>query len=50
MVLHPSLTPAGELLLLLDQAPRCRCGSECETFQYMRKQVERLQMQELRSN
>jgi hypothetical protein len=35
MFTDEKLTPAGLLLILVEKAPRCRCGGNCETLQYM---------------
>jgi len=31
------LTVAGRLLLLVEAAPRCKCGGNCETLQFLAK-------------
>ena len=40
------LTPMGKLLVLVDHAPRCRCGGNCETLQYLAKELIEAQSQE----
>jgi len=40
------LTPMGKLLVLVDHAPRCRCGGNCETLQYLAKELIDAQSQE----
>jgi glutathione peroxidase-family protein len=34
-VLDSMLTVAGKLLLLVEAAPRCKCGGNCETLQFL---------------
>lgn len=36
-VLDSMLTIAGKLLLLVEAAPRCKCGGNCETLQFLAK-------------
>ncbi len=33
------LTPLGRLLVLVDGAPRCSCGGNCETLQFLVKRL-----------
>ncbi len=35
----PELTPAGKILLLLDEAPRCGCGASCALLRYLTGQM-----------
>lgn len=33
------LTFRGQLLILVESAPRCKCGGDCETLQYLTDKV-----------
>jgi hypothetical protein len=33
------LTAMGKLLVLFDNAPRCRCGGDCETLKFFAKKL-----------
>ena len=35
-----TLTFAGELLLLIEAAPRCNCGGNCETLKFLVEQLQ----------
>jgi len=37
-----TLTFAGELLLLIEAAPRCNCGGNCETLKFLVEQLPNL--------
>jgi hypothetical protein len=37
---------AGKLLLMIDDAPRCKCGENCETRQYMTEKFTELKVRE----
>jgi hypothetical protein len=41
-----NLTSAGKLLLLVEAAPRCRCGGNCETLQFLARELLQLQVKE----
>ena len=41
-----NLTVAGKLLLLVEGAPRCKCGGNCETLQFLSKELLQLQVKE----
>ncbi|MGD0175836.1 MAG: hypothetical protein ABSC50_03305 [Candidatus Bathyarchaeia archaeon] len=36
-VLDSMLTVAGKLLLLVEAAPRCKCGGNCKALQFLAK-------------
>ena len=33
---------AGKLLLLIEAAPSCKCGPDCETFHFFEEELRRL--------
>ena len=41
-----NLTVAGKLLLLVEAAPRCKCGGNCETLQFLSRELLQLQVKE----
>lgn len=41
-----NLTVAGKLLLLVEAAPRCKCGGNCETLQFLSSELLQLQVKE----
>jgi len=42
-----NLTVAGRLLLLIESAPRCQCGGNCELLQSLAAQLLDIQSQEV---
>jgi hypothetical protein len=46
MVESEPLTVAGKLLLLLEAAPRCACGGNCATLQFLATELQRQSVKE----
>jgi len=40
------LTVAGKFLVLVEQAPRCACGGNCQILEYLAEQLRRIEVKE----
>jgi hypothetical protein len=43
---NEKLTAVGLLLLLVEKSPRCACGGNCETLQYMAEMFREMQVKQ----